>query len=433
MEDSKIYYNYNSNIVQKGGESMKNIKYTKSEQRYKTEVEKTGEYEYIRSYRKGDILPNGKVVGDNPYIKIKHKYCGSIYEVIANNFINANQRCGKCCGSYEGSFAYHIEVELGEPLEKYWDFEKNTVNPYHISKGSDKKTIGRVWIRCQEKNYHGSYEISCDNFLKGNTCPYCSNQKVHPKDSFAQYHIDNTDPNFLEKYWSDKNTLNPWKISPGSNNNVWIVCQEKDYHEDYKISCSRFKRNNNGCGSCSNRPGKVHPLDSFGYHHFDKVMSWHPDNDISPFRVAPNSNKKYKFICETCGYEWYSQPSKINNERWCPQCSTSKGEKRISKWLDYNNVKYLNQKEFNGLIGVGGKNLSYDFYLPDYNLLIEYQGEQHEKYRPGFHKNKESFMKQQEHDRRKRNYAEINDVGLLEIWYWDFENIEVILNKELKL
>ena len=40
----------------------------KVEQRYRYEVEKDGEYEYIRSYRKGDVLPNGRIVGDSPYI-----------------------------------------------------------------------------------------------------------------------------------------------------------------------------------------------------------------------------------------------------------------------------------------------------------------------------------------------------------------------------
>ncbi len=76
-------------------------------------------------------------------------------------------------------------------------------------------------------------------------------------------------------------------------------------------------------------------------------------------------------------------------------------------------------------------NLSYDFYLPNYNLLIEYQGEQHEKYTLVFHTSKEDFNKQQEHDKRKKDYAKENEIELLEIWYWDFDNIEEILNKQI--
>jgi very-short-patch-repair endonuclease len=77
--------------------------------------------------------------------------------------------------------------------------------------------------------------------------------------------------------------------------------------------------------------------------------------------------------------------------------------------------------------------LSYDFFLPEYNLLIEYQGEQHEKYIKGFHKNKKAFINQQEHDKRKREYAKNHNIKLLEIWYYDFDNIEQILDKELQL
>ena len=42
-------------------------------------------------------------------------------------------KCRYCCNKYENSYAYHIQIELNEPLEKYWDFEKNTLNlPEHL-------------------------------------------------------------------------------------------------------------------------------------------------------------------------------------------------------------------------------------------------------------------------------------------------------------
>ena len=83
------------------------------------------------------------------------------------------------------------------------------------------------------------------------------------------------------------------------------------------------------------------------------------------------------------------------------------------------------------MIGIGGKLLSYDFYLPEYNLLIEYQGEQHEKYISGIHVSYNNFKKQLEHDRRKKEYARNHNIELLEIWYYDFDNIEKILKKQL--
>lgn len=173
------------------------IEFNNQEKRFKTEVDKNNDYEYIRSFRLGEILTNGKEVKSDIYIQVKHKYCNSIYEVMAKSFIKLGTRCTNCCGSYENSFAHHIEVELEEPLDKYWDFDKNTLNPYHIGKNSHQK----IWIKCQEVKSHKSYEISVNRFLKGKRCHLCHSRiQSSNKKSFAQYHIDNTDKDFLEKY-----------------------------------------------------------------------------------------------------------------------------------------------------------------------------------------------------------------------------------------
>ena len=413
----------------------KGCKNYSQELRYKTEVEKTGEYEYIRNYRSGDKLPNGNVA-KVPHIQIKHKYCGSMYTVTVDNFINRKQRCGKCCQKYEDSFAHHIEVELGLKLEDIWDFEKNTLNPYHISKSSGKQ----VWIKCQEKDYHESYNINVYSFKDGNKCPYCSNQKVHPKDSFAQYHIDNTEKDFLDKYWDwDKNTLNPWEIAPNTHKKVWIKCQneeinelnglmKKDYHGSYEIRCSNFT-NRKRCSYCNpknKKYNKVHPYDSFGYHHFDKVMSWHPDNKISPFRVTCYTRNKYKFICETCENIWESSLGDISCECWCPNCSASKGENKIKNLLDANNIIYINnQPYFNDLIGLGGYPLRPDFILPEHKIWIEYDGEFH--YRKMY--DTDGHEKIRIHDKRKDEYARKHGWKMIRIPYWEFDNIENILEK----
>ena len=55
--------------------------------------------------------------------------------------------------------------------------------------------------------------------------------------SFAEYHIQNTDPNFLEKYWDyEKNIVNPYKISRCTHTKIWIKCQNKNYHKYKKWS-----------------------------------------------------------------------------------------------------------------------------------------------------------------------------------------------------
>jgi hypothetical protein len=133
-------------------------------------------------------------------------------------------------------------------------------------------------------------------------------------------------------------------------------------------------------------------------------------------------------ICEY-GHKWYITPDHVLRGIGCPICNQSKGENVIKEFFDLSNIYYIPQKEFEGLVGLKGGNLSYDFYLPDYNLLIEYQGQYHDG--TVNNQTQKQFKKQQEHDKRKREYANKYNIKLLEIWYYDFDNIEEILNKEL--
>lgn len=393
-------------------------------EKHKEIVENRG-YGYIGSYTTREItLDNKNKRGIYSYVRVKCPYCNSEYDVNLSEFKKGNN-CRKCCNKYENSFAYYIQQELGEPLNKYWDWDKNELNPYCIYKSSSKK----VWIRCDKTDYHGNYLVSCAKFIEGRKCPYCSHfqgRKIHPRDSLAQRGIDNIGKDFLEKYRSDKNTLNPWKLTPGSHKKIWIKCQNKDYHEDYETICYTFIQGNR-CPYCCNYHGKVHPLDSFGVLYPEKAKYRSKRNKKSPYEVAPRTKAKYWFYCEDCGNEFLTalDSLKQNRSMKCLDCTISKGEQRISNWLIKNNIKFEVQKKFDGLIGLGNGNLSYDFYLPRHNLLIEYQGEFHDGTAQLY---KGHFEKQKEHDRRKREYAEQHNIDLLEIRYYDFDNIDNILS-----
>ena len=113
-------------------------------------------------------------------------------------------------------------------INDYWDFEKNTINPWDISYGNSSK---KCWFKCTEKDYHGSYKMTCSGFTNGNRCPYCSSTSVHPKDSLGQYIINNYGEEFLY-VWSDKNKKTPFEYAPNSKCKVWWKCQ-CGKHEDY--------------------------------------------------------------------------------------------------------------------------------------------------------------------------------------------------------
>lgn len=144
-----------------------------------------------------------------------------------------------------------------------------------------------------------------------------------------------------------------------------------------------------------------------------------------------NTQQNLKYICKyhpEVGIQYMATVNAYKN--YCPYCNIVKGEKKISDFLLQHNIKFELHKTYDNLIGVGKGKLSYDFYVYDYNLLIEFQGEQHE-YPVDIFGGEKQFAVQQEHDKRKRDYAQDNNIDLLEIWYYDFKNIESILSKKL--
>lgn len=125
----------------------------------------------------------------------------------------------------------------------------------------------------------------------------------------------------------------------------------------------------------------------------------------------------------SCGFIWKITPSNLKLGKGCPKCNkkVSKGEQRIIKWLEENNISFVTQKEFQ----VEGHILFIDFYLPDYDLYIEYDGEQH--FKPVEHFGGEEKLKYQiSNDNLKRKYL---TGKLLEIPYTHFDFIEVILKR----
>ena len=180
---------------------------------------------------------------------------------------------------------------------------------------------------------------------------------------------------------------------------------------------------------------------------------WSDKNDKSPYEYSIGSHQEVYWKCPEGKHEDYhrSISSSKNHNFRCPECNNSKGEESINNclinknWIKisqeefkrlidkdkYNKNYYIPQMKFNGLIGLGNGLLSYDFYIPKLNLLIEYQGEMHERFVRCIHKSIKDFEKQQEHDRRKKVYAQNNNINLFEIWYYDFDNIEEILDTKL--
>jgi len=167
------------------------------------------------------------------------------------------------------------------------------------------------------------------------------------------------------------------------------------------------------------------------------ALTWHPTkNKITPYEITANSGRKFWFLCKECGHEWSSTVANRNYGNRCPNCNNpSKGEDKIKEICTENNIKFVSQYKFNDCKNINP--LPFDFYLSTYNTCIEYQGIQH--YKPvdfagkGIEWAEEEFKGNQIRDQIKRDYCDKNNIKLIEIPYWDFDNIEEILIKELSL
>jgi hypothetical protein len=114
----------------------------------------------------------------------------------------------------------------------------------------------------------------------------------------------------------------------------------------------------------------------------------------------------------------------------CCHCSVKpKGEVRVECFLKENNINYKWQEPLNCRNILP---LPFDFYLPDLNICIEYNGIQH--YVPiEFFGGNIAFESQQERDKIKIKYCKDNNIQLITIPYWDFDNIEKILTDTIKI
>jgi hypothetical protein len=141
-------------------------------------------------------------------------------------------------------------------------------------------------------------------------------------------------------------------------------------------------------------------------------------------------NKSLNLKCLSCGTEWFTKWNNIQNGKGCPYCNISKGENKILKVLKNKNINFLKNYFFADCKDI--LNLTFDFYLPDINICIEYQGKQHYE-SIDFFGGYKSFEKQKIHDNIKKEYCKNNNIKLIEIPYWDYKNIEDILIKKLSL
>ncbi len=311
------------------------------------------------------------------------------------------------------------KIKINDNFNYLFTYDKNDI----LLEKKILRNERKKYFRIQCEYCKREFDVRSDYKIK--KCKYCCNCY---ENSFAHYLEIELKLNINDVWDFELNNKNPYLIYKSTHDKIWIKCSK---HGSYISDPGHFKGDNKRkgtrCPKCANELIGIDKkftyeyikeyIESFGY----KILS-KKYNGINDYIIlqCPFEHEPYKATFHNFK----------NHNRRCPHCDISKGELIIMNWLKEHNIEYIYEKTFDDLLGISGGKLSYDFYLPKHNLLIEYQGEYHDG--SVSNQTKEQFERQQEHDRRKRIYAIKNNIKLLEIWYWDFDSIEEILKEVLQ-
>ena len=298
---------------------------------------------------------------------------------------------------------------------------KNYLSIYY----SDLELLSDIYIDCKTKlefvcrnhKEKGVQRKTFDDIVNSKQgCRYCGIEKRGKK-----YQID-TDIivarcNELSLSYIDRYTY---------NQETWVkfTC---DKHLDkgiQEISWFHLKKCAKGCAYCT---GRYKTTEDF----ITEMSIINPDIEI--IGEYTGSENPIDCCCKLCGHLWSPIGRSLKNGQGCPHCSMSKGEIKVKQFLELQKINYISQKTFDDCIYE--HKLKFDFYLPDYNIIIEYDGEQH--FKPVDFANKgiewatNLYNKNLKRDAIKNKYCQDNGIRLIRIPYYEYDDIESILTSDL--
>lgn len=226
-------------------------------------------------------------------------------------------------------------------------------------------------------------------------------------------------------------------IYTGSHEKLYFQCLRENCQEIFDMSWSYVYSMSCECPFC--RGYRVGKRNNISYIKPELAAEWdYEKNKKNPEDYTCGSNEKVYWICSECGYHWDAEINSRSQGRGCPRCNQLKGEKKINNWLERNweklmKIGFINnpvsQKKFPDCKYKGL--LRFDFGLEKSNgiwILIEYHGQQH-YFSVKFFGGENGFNDRRKRDKIKEKYCKKNAIPLLVIPYWDYNNIENILEE----
>jgi hypothetical protein len=268
------------------------------------------------------------------------------------------------------------------------------------------------------KKHQIEWNISPYHALEGCGCSQCCKEKIGAKN--RKIH---------SQYIEELAQINPHIIVVGTYINNKTPILHRCVIDGYEwMTRPDNVLNSKGCPMCrdrliSNMFRKNHTW------YITELSKIHPDIEVVEKYVDYDTPIMHR--CKIDGNEWYAKPRNTLRGFGCSECGGYSGEKSISKWLKEHDIKYIQQYRFSNCRD--DKPLPFDFYIPKYNLCIEYDGRQHfipvDFAGKGDEWAKEQLTITQYHDAIKNAYCQTNNISLLRISY--LQNIEEELEKIL--
>lgn len=221
-------------------------------------------------------------------------------------------------------------------------------------------------ISKEYKNNNTKLEIQCScgevcersfsKFKKNSRCTKCSEKLTRKHDySYIKEYIEKFNYKLLSQEYN------------GVDKHILIQCDKE--HPPYKVKFGNF-RSGKRCPHCSRNYAPT----------IDEVKDFFLSIGYTCLSDEyKNSKTKLDLICDM-GHEIKMTLGDIKAGCRCSICNISKGERKISEYLDRNNISYIyDQPYFKDLISDRGNPLRPDFILEKEKIWIEYDGEFHYK------------------------------------------------------